>query len=124
MTEELDQGKPGPKRPRNKIAAEEIWSVFQCEGSLRAAGRFLDMNHMVVKDRLLKAGYDVDDKKPKTDSMSPKYKVYVRPAQFKALDELARQKKIDGRHAMARLLLDKALKQEIPDWEAGPFESA
>lgn len=107
-------------KSRKDIDPEVIWEAFNRCGSLRAAGRELDMNHMVVRARLKKAGYELADKAPNTDSLSPKYKVYVRPGQFEMLDELARKHGVAGRHAMARMLLDKAIQGEVPGWSPEP----
>ena len=105
------------RRPRNTMSADEIWEVYQEKGSLRAAGRHLNMNHMVVRSRLMKAGYNLEEKQKKTDSLSPDFKVYIRPAQSDALDKLAIDYNLKGRHEMARYFLDRILEQELEDWD-------
>lgn len=100
-------------KSRKDIEPEVIWEAFNRLGTLRAAGRELGMNHMVVRARLLKAGYELSNKTVKTDSLSPKYKVYVRPGQFEELDRMAKKHGVNGRHEMARLLLDEALKLDL-----------
>lgn len=103
---------------RIDIDPAEMWNAYQETGSLRGAGRMLGIGHMVVRSHLEKAGYSLEEKKPNPESLSPKYKVYVRPGQFEALDSLAKEHGLDGRHAMARELLDKAIKDLWPEWEA------
>ena len=97
-------------KSRKDIEPEVIWEVFNRVGTLRAAGRELGMNPMVVRARLMKAGYKLTNKTVKTDSLSPKFKVYVRPQQFEELDRMARRHGVNGRHEMARILIDEALK--------------
>jgi hypothetical protein len=95
---------------------EKLWEAYQRNGSLRGASRELGVGHMLIKAHLQRAGYSVE-KKETGQSMHPKFKVYIRPEQFEALDDLAQQKGVENRHEMARQLLDKALKDELGDWQ-------
>ena len=101
---------------KTSIDPKEIWAAYQEAGTLRGAGRALGISHNAVKLSLERAGYQTEEKKTHPDSMHPRFKVYVRPGQFEALDRLAAEKGVAGRHAMARILLDKALAEEIEGW--------
>ena len=103
------------------MPVEEIWAVYKSAGSLRAAGKLLGMNHMSIRNRLVKAGYELE-KKSKENSTSPNYKVYVRPDQYETLTLLAEQRGFDGKHAFARHLLDLALEVAMPGWKSEPIE--
>ena len=65
----------------------------------------------------MKAGYKLEEKRKKTDSLSPDFKVYIRPAQSDALDQLAIDYNLKGRHEMARYFLDRILEKEIEGWD-------
>ena len=95
---------------------EHLWEVYQRTGSLRAASREIGAGHMLIKAHLQRAGYTVE-KKETGQSMHPKFKIYIRPEQFEALDKLAHERGVENRHEMGRQLLDKALKEELKDWK-------
>ena len=111
---------------------DKIVEAYEEEGSLRGAaerlskGRETKIGHMVIKKHLLAKGFgyllNKDESSPQ--SMAPMYKVYIRPEQFEALDRLAARKnesisderKKVNRHAVARELLDEALKNVLQGW--------
>ena len=98
---------------------EVLWEAYNRCGNLRKAGKELGIGHMLLKSHLVRAGYTVE-RKETGQSMHPKFKIYIRPEQFEALDQLAAERASEGiqnRHDMARRLLDKVLQQEIENWK-------
>ena len=110
---------------------EQTLAAYKEAGSLRGAaeilsrGRDKKIGHMIVKKHLEDAGFAEVLNKPQVNpqSMSPRYKVYIRPEQFEALDRLAARHnqtnnhgKDVNRHTVARQLLDQALADVIVGW--------
>jgi hypothetical protein len=79
---------------------------------------------MVVRRRLLDAGYRLRPRTPNPDAMNPLDKVYLRPGQIKAIERLAARRKGMTRHAVARELIDRALRQADPDYGEGDQEDS
>ncbi len=100
--------------------AQALWQLYQKLGSLRAVSRETGISHMVVRRRLVEAGFQLRERTPNPQAMNPSDKVYLRPRQIEAIERLARRRGVT-RHAMARELLDRALDQfaeEILDEES------
>jgi hypothetical protein len=93
-----------------------LWQTYQRLGSLRAVSRETGISHVVIRRRLLEAGYRLRPRTPNPQAMNPLDKVYLRPAQIKAIERLAAQRKRMSRHAMARELIDKALRHFDPHY--------
>ena len=114
-----------------KLDPQQCLRAYETAGSLRGAAKLLSqelgktVGHMVVKTYLEEGNLEGVLKQPQVNpqSMSPRYKVYIRPEQFEALDEIAGKLKYEkgltmNRHAVARHLLDKVLAQELGrPWE-------
>jgi len=94
----------GPPMP----TIDEIWECYSRLQSLRAAGKELGMGHMTIRDRLAKAGYELQKRDPSHEALNPRDKAYLRPSQIERIDMLAGE---EGRtrHEMARILMDEAL---------------
>lgn len=86
-----------------------LWEAYQRLGSLRAVSRQTGLSHMVIRRRLLNAGYRLRTRAPNPEAMNPCDKVYLRPSQIHAIDELAKTRGV-SRHAVARELIDWALR--------------
>ncbi|MEB3322414.1 MAG: hypothetical protein VKI81_06285 [Synechococcaceae cyanobacterium] len=85
-----------------------LWEMYKRLGSLRAVSRETGISHMVIRRRLLNAGFRLRDRSPNPEALNPNDKVYLRPRQIQAIDRLARGRGIT-RHALARELIDQAL---------------
>lgn len=87
---------------------DEIWECYSRLRSLRATGKELGMGHMAVRNRLLKAGYQLQKRDQSLEALNPRDKAYLRPSQVEKIDQLAAE---EGRtrHEMARILMDEAL---------------
>jgi hypothetical protein len=94
----------GPPVP----TTSEIWECYSRHQSLRAAGKELGMGHMAIRNRLVKAGYELQKRDPSLEALNPRDKAYLRPSQIERIDLLAAE---EGRtrHEMARILMDEAL---------------
>lgn len=103
---------------RIQVDPELLWATYQKVGSLRGAARELGLGHMVVRSHLERAGYQLNERRANPQSLKPQDKIYVRPAQIEAIDQLAAQKGVSSRHEMARILLDDALKRELKEYAA------
>lgn len=102
---------------------EALWQSYLRLGSLRAVSREIGISHVVIRRRLLDAGYSLRPRTPNPQAMNPLDKVYLRPAQIRAIERLAAQRKRMSRHAMARELIDRALRHFDPHYgEAEPDE--
>jgi hypothetical protein len=94
----------GPPMP----TLDEIWECYSRLQSLRGAGKELGMGHMAIRNRLSKAGYELQKRDPSMEALNPRDKAYLRPSQIEKIDMLAAE---EGRtrHEMARILMDEAL---------------
>lgn len=99
-----------------------LWDLYQRLGSLRAVSRETGVSHMVIRRRLLDAGYRLRARTPDPQAMNPLDKVYLRPAQIKAIERLAAQRRGVTRHAMARELIEWVLRRVDPDYGDGDQE--
>jgi hypothetical protein len=102
--------------PRKEIDPQVLWEAYLRLGSLRAVSRETGLSHMVVRRRLLDAGHRLRPRTPNPEAMNPLDKVYLRPAQIKAIERLAARRKGLTRHAVARELIDRALRQVDPGY--------
>jgi hypothetical protein len=91
-----------------QVTLEEVWECYNRLQSLRAAGKELGLGHMVVRNRLVKGGYELTKRDPSMQALNPRDKAYLRPSQIEKIDMLAGE---EGRtrHEMARILVDEAL---------------
>jgi hypothetical protein len=96
-----EEGPPAP-------TLDEIWECYSRLQSLRAAGKELGLGHMAVRNRLIKAGYELQKRDTSLEALNPRDKAYLRPSQIEKIDMLAAE---EGRtrHDMARILMDEAL---------------
>jgi hypothetical protein len=99
-----------------------LWDLYERLGSLRAVSRETGVSHMVIRRRLLDAGYRLRARTPNPQAMNPLDKVYLRPAQIRAIERLAAQRQGVTRHAMARELIDWILRRVDPDYGEGDQE--
>ena len=108
--------------PRDTLDPDALWEAYGRLGSLRAVSRETGISHMVIRRRLLDAGYRLRPRTPNPEAMNPLDKVYLRPAQIRAIERLAARRKGMTRHAVARELIDRILRQVDPDYGDGDQE--
>jgi hypothetical protein len=102
---------------RLDLDSKELWEKYERLGSLRAVSRETGIGHMVIRNHLERAGYKLKARQENPQSLQPTSKVYLRPAHIEALTELTKKRGVSSIHAMARELLNGALKRELPQWE-------